>query len=105
MAQFDVYRNANPESRNSFPLLVDLQSDLLSDLVTRVVAPLTAVPPGKSPLLGALTPELKVKGKRYSLLTPQLAGISSRTLGPRVANLAAHRDTIVAALDLLITGI
>lgn len=105
MAQFDVYRNKNPGSRRSFPLLVDLQVELLSDLATRVVAPLTAVTPGKSPVLGQLTPELRVDGKRYVLLTPQLAGIASKDLGARVARLSAHRDEIVAALDLLITGI
>jgi toxin CcdB len=105
MAQFDVYRNKNPASRSAFPLLVDLQADLLSDLATRVVAPLTHVAPGKSRLLGTLTPVLVVEGKRYALLTPQLAGIAAKDLGARVTNLSTHRDDIVAALDLLITGI
>jgi toxin CcdB len=105
MPQFDVYRNKNPGSRGLFPLLVDLQADLLSDLATRVVAPLATMTPGKSRLLGTLTPVLVVEGKRYVLLTPQLAGIAAKDLGARVTNLAAHRDDIVAALDLLITGI
>ena len=105
MAQFDVYRNRNPASRSDYPFLVDLQADLLTDLATRVVAPLTAITPGKSRPIGALTPELVVDGKRYALITPQLAGVSMKELGARVASLAVHRDEIVAALDLLITGI
>jgi toxin CcdB len=105
MAQFDIYKNKNPSSRGAFPLLLDLQADLLSDLATRVVAPLTTVAPGKSRLMGTLTPVLAVEGKRYALLTPQLAGIAAKDLGPRVTNVSAHRDDIVAALDLLITGI
>jgi len=32
MAQFTVYRNKNPRSKATFPLLVDVQSDLLDDL-------------------------------------------------------------------------
>jgi len=39
------------------------------------------------------------------MLTPQLAGIPVRRLGTQVADLAQYRDEIVAALDLLITGI
>jgi len=39
------------------------------------------------------------------MLTPQLAGIPVRRLGTKVADLTQHRDEIVAALDLLITGI
>ena len=40
MAQFDVYRNANPATRTRVPYLLDLQSDLLDPLGTRVVVPL-----------------------------------------------------------------
>lgn len=41
MAQFTVYRNKNPRTKATFPLLVAVQSDLLEDLQTRVVIPLT----------------------------------------------------------------
>ena len=40
MAQFDVYENSNPETRDIFPYLLDVQADILSDLPTRVVVPL-----------------------------------------------------------------
>lgn len=40
MPQFDVYRNRNPRSRRSIPYLLDVQSDLLTALSTRVVVPL-----------------------------------------------------------------
>ncbi len=38
MAQFDVHRN---RASREYPYLLDLQADLLRDLATRVVAPLT----------------------------------------------------------------
>lgn len=37
MAQLDLYRNPNPESRK---WLVDLQHEMLSGLSTRIMAPL-----------------------------------------------------------------
>jgi toxin CcdB len=43
MGQFAVYRNKNPHTKSTFPFLVDVQSDLLESLQTRVVIPLTKV--------------------------------------------------------------
>lgn len=50
-------------------------------------------------------PALDVEGKRVTMLTPELAGVSARVLGERVANLAARREAIIAALDFAFTGI
>jgi toxin CcdB len=52
-----------------------------------------------------LTPVVEIAGRSYIVLTPQLAGIAKSELGPPVADLAARRDEIIAALDFLITGI
>jgi toxin CcdB len=38
--QFDVYRNPDASTRSRFPYLLDIQSDLLDSLSTRVVVPL-----------------------------------------------------------------
>jgi toxin CcdB len=53
----------------------------------------------------ALTPNLNVAGKEYLMVTPQLAGISLRELGTMVDTVPGERAKIIAALDLLITGI
>lgn len=52
-----------------------------------------------------LTPIFEIAGDRHIMLTPQLAGISRSELGTKIANLAHCREAIIAALDLLITGI
>jgi toxin CcdB len=39
------------------------------------------------------------------MLTPQLAGVSRKQIGVAVADLRGRRIQIIAALDLLITGI
>ena len=105
MAQFDVYRNTNPASRARYPLLLDVQSDLLSELNTRVVVPLCPAANMKGRLLGRLTPVLHVAGKPYVMVTAQLAGIAARQLGAKVAELAGQRQNVMAALDFLITGV
>jgi toxin CcdB len=52
-----------------------------------------------------LTPVLEFEGKNYLMLTPQIAGIPSRDLGPIAGNLASHRDAIIAAVDFLLAGV
>ena len=105
MPQFSVYRNPNPDSKAATPFLLDVQSDLIADLSTRVVVPLCPALAIKGKLIQTLTPVVKIDGKNYVLLIPQLAGISKKQMGIKVADLAHHRGEIVAALDLLITGI
>lgn len=105
MAQFDVYENKNRGSRAAFPLLLDVQSDLLDELQTRVVIPLTRPNSAVKKPLSRLTPWLEVNGNKYILVTPQLAGIDKASLGAVVAELSAQRARIIAALDMLITGI
>jgi toxin CcdB len=106
MPQFTVYRNRNAATKARFPLLLDVQSGLLGELGTRVVIPLApATAPTRRAALQTLTPLLTVDGKEYVALTPQLAGIASRELASPVADLSGQRSAILAALDLLFTGI
>ena len=105
MAQFDVYRNPSPASRSRIPFLLDVQADLLDALGTRIVVPLC-----RPEVLGGkpaetLNPELEVEGRKFLMLTPELAGVPRKALGERVASLANDRGRIIAALDLAITGI
>lgn len=105
MPQFDVYRNANPATRARVPYLLDVQSDLLDPLATRVVVPLCKPDVLKGKLAERLNPLFEVEGRKMAMLTPELAGVSTRILGERIGSLAQERPSIIAALDLLITGI
>lgn len=104
MAQFDVYLNQNATTRKDIPYLLDVQSDLLDTLATRVVVPLVFA---KEMGLAAkhLNPQFKIKGTAVVMSTAELAGISNRSLGNKIASLMNKRDEIIAALDLLFTGI
>lgn len=104
MPQFAVYLNKNLRSRSVFPLLVDVQAELLRDLETRVVIPLVKSASFASFPLGLVMPTVEVEGERYLLVTPQLAGVSQWDLGPHTGSVAAQSRAIYAAMDLLLRG-
>lgn len=104
MAQFSVYRNKNPRTKATFPLLVDVQSELLEPLVTRVVIPLTRTSALTRKPVSHLTPQISFGGDTYLLMTPQLAGINRTELGVLAGSVAQDRQVILAAVDFLLTG-
>ena len=101
MPQFDVY--ANP-GRNAdlIPLLLDVQSDLLDPLDTRLVAPLVEATRAKA--ISRLNPDLIIEGRRLFLSTQEMSGYPRRALGEPLLNLSQRRDEILAAIDFLIQG-
>jgi toxin CcdB len=102
MGQFDVFRNPRG---GVFPFLVDVQADLLSDLATRVVVPLAPAARWESKPLTRLNPIMRIRGVDHVLVFQELAAIPRSALKPAVGSLRTHRDEIIAALDLLFTGI
>lgn len=104
MAQFDVYLNPNAATRKAIPYLLDVQADLLDMLATRVVVPLILE---EEMGLAArhLNPQFRIKGVAVVMSAAELAGVPNRSLGDKVATLKSRRDEIIAALDLLLTGI
>ena len=105
MAQFSVHKNKNAKTRSAYPYLVDVQSDLLRDLRTRVVVPLAKFTALSKKPINSLTPVVEVEGQKYIMMVPQLAGIATSDLGEEVASLAQRRHDVVAAIDFLVTGI
>ena len=104
MAQFDVSRNTNPASSSVIPYLLDVQSDLLGVLSTRVVVPLVlATEMGKA--AQTLNPQFEIENAAVVMSTAEISGVPCRSLGEKVTSLQARREEIIAALDLLFTGI
>lgn len=104
MAQFDVYRNPNPDTQSYAPFLLDVQSDLLGPLSTTVVIPLIKANQISKPI-SRLNPEFKIKNVKTVLSTAELAGVSHQVLGEHVGSLADYSTEIIDALDLLFTDI
>jgi toxin CcdB len=102
--QFDIFANPVTAARRAYPLVVWLQSDLVSDGTDVVVAPL--VPRRNlAGSVGRLTPVVSIDGTEYIVLITSLTSLPSHDLGQRIANIASHRQTLMAAIDLLFFGI
>nr|WP_295464817.1 CcdB family protein [Mesorhizobium sp.] len=98
MARFDVYQGDHPDL-----LLLDIQNDALDHLDTRVVVPLMPVK-GSPPAVRRLYPVFDIEGRSMLMATPLMSAIRAQQLKKPVANLADHRDEIVAAVDFLQQG-
>ncbi|WP_281984979.1 CcdB family protein [Thalassorhabdomicrobium marinisediminis] len=98
MARFDVF--PNPEGTG---YLLDVQSDLLDGLNTRVVAPLMPRTHAPEPAR-RLNPEFEVEGTAVVMVTQFIAAVPAAILGQPVARLDTASDTITNALDMLTQG-
>ncbi|MDI5986911.1 CcdB family protein [Halomonas sp. M4R5S39] len=105
MAQFCVYENKNPASRKQYPYLLDIQSDLLSELRTTVVVPLCPPDLAGGMQITQLNPSLEVNGECFIAMTQDLAGIDRQRLGVMACDLNHYREKIIAAVDFMISGI
>lgn len=105
MARFDVYSNPDARSETT-PYLLDVQSDLLDMLDSRMVIPLRRLGyyPQQIKMPERLIPMFRVGGTDCLLDTPQMAAVPRRILSVPVGSLAAEQDRIVAALDFLFQG-
>jgi len=98
MARFDLYRNPGESG-----LLLDVQSNLMRDLNTRVVVPLMRRKDAPKPA-GRLNPVFEIEGGDFVMVTQFMAAVSVAELGKRMGNLA-HEDTAIAnALDMILSG-
>lgn len=100
MPRFDVYANPASEDRSAIPYFLDIQSDYLDGMESRVVIPLYLPSRFASPLRG-LNPELKVGEKSFIMSTAEIAALPTGVLRRPVVNLASQQLLIQDALDTL----
>jgi toxin CcdB len=99
MARFDIYDNPGRNKAN-IPYLVEVQSNVISGLATRIVIPLRQLAGfAKLTLPSDLFPIVAVDGTDYFLDTPQLGAIPSSELKSRIGSAQDYRLEIQAALD------
>ena len=101
MARGDVYRLPG---QNGGGLVLDVQADLLSSLTTRVVIPLFP-PAAMRPAAARLNPVFTIERQPYMLMTQAIATVPRRALGQVMTSLKNQYDTVLAAIDLLLTGL
>lgn len=98
MVKYDVFPNPSGDG-----VLLNVQSDLLGDLNTRVVVPLlpeaTAPKPARR-----LNPVFEINGARFVMVTQFMAAVPVSVLKTPVANLESDFGAITTAVDMLMQG-
>lgn len=97
MAQYDIHDLDGG-------LVVIVQHDLLDLPETAVVIPLIPAGQGVTPVRG-LMPAVTVEGADWLLAPMLMATVPRPALGPLRGSVAAHRDAITRALDILFHGV
>jgi toxin CcdB len=104
MPQFDAYPNPDRTSRAQYPFVICLQSALLADRASQVVAPL--VPRGAFAIAtNRLAPVVRIDDAEYVVLVTSLETLPAALLSRRIANLSRYRESLLGAVDLLFYGV
>lgn len=103
--QYDVYDNPSPRMRDQYPYVVDIQSDLLSSLATRMVAPLAVTSLAAHDLPRQLCPVIPVKGRNLMLVAFEAAPLGRRLLKNKRASVKHRASDIIAAMDAVMSGV
>ncbi len=98
MARYDVRRVAGSEA-----LAVELQTDLLDRLNTRVVAPLVPQTAIRQPIAG-LNPVVSVKGQKFVVMMQYIATVQASDLGDVVGSLVTQQGKLTEATEFLFKG-
>lgn len=104
MQQFDVYENTDSDTNQAYPYFVDIQTDLLEVLNSRVVIPLTNVRPDRS-LPNNICPTVEINDEFFYLLTYQITTVSVAFLKNKQGSLSLNRTDIINSVDFLFSGI
>lgn len=103
--QFDVYDNPSPRMRDIYPMLVDIQSDLLSGLATRMVVPLAVTSLQVKELPRRLCPVFNIKGQTFMLVPFEAAPLDKRLLKAEIASLREQSHAVISAMDAVLSGV
>lgn len=101
MAQFDFHEYDGPN--RSVAYLLDVQSDLLRGLASRVVVPLVRRDVFGLPMK-RLNPVFSINDIDHVMATSEIAGVPLAALGRQVGSLSPHHHEVKSAIDFLQDG-
>jgi toxin CcdB len=105
VAQYDVFVNPQPASRDTVPFVVDVQSGLIDQLPTRLVMPLSRVGTNEGRFPAGLCPLVEIEGEALSLMAHLAAAVPARMLRNPIASIGHRASDVRAALDAVVSGI
>ena len=103
--QFDVFPNPSPRMRDVYPLVLDIQSNLLSVLATRMVIPLAITKLSAEKIPRRLCPLIHIDGQKLMLMPHQAAPLDKKSLKRKVGSAKSQSSEILAAMDVVTSGI
>lgn len=101
--QFTVYRNKG--NARIYPYLLNVQSDIIGELNTRMVIPLLPLADFTGRPAQRLNPVITIDGGKYLALTHEMAAIRLAQLGEAVTDVQGARQVIKDAIDFLLDGV
>lgn len=100
MAQFDIYENANANTNEHYPYLLEVQSDIFEDSSRAVYVPLVLAKYLKKPD-NTFNPKFVVSGSDVRMFPLDIASAPRTQVGKIMISVKKESDKVVAALDLL----
>jgi toxin CcdB len=97
VARFDVFELSGSR------LVLDVQSDFLLGIATRVVVPLLPAATAPRPF-PRLNPKFEINNEDYVMATTLVVAVPVQALATKVASLRAEQDQISRALDMVFFG-
>lgn len=104
MEQFDILINKNSRSKKDVPFLINLQSDPMDVLATRIVAPLRETSKYSDQVLTKIHILISINNIDYTIFISELASIPTNVIGEKIMNANFLRQKCIDAIDLLFTG-
>ncbi len=98
MPKYDVFPNPSGDG-----YLLDVQTDLLSDLNTRVVVPLLPTSSAPKPAT-RLNPVFEFDDRPVIMVTQFMAAVPTAILKTSVGKLDEEFEKVTAAIDMLMQG-
>lgn len=100
--QYYIYRNGSNNKR--YPYLIDVQSDLVDLLTTRIVIPLVPSSLAEGKLPERICPLVEVEGEMFIVMTHEMASVDNAILREEVGSAMPWRAEIKGAMDFIFDG-
>lgn len=100
--QYRIYRNLS--NSESYPYLLDVQSDIIDVLTTRLVIPLFPLKLTHTRPPERLCPAIETENEQYLVMTHEMASVTQTLLGNEVMDAQPRRQQIKEAIDFLVDG-
>jgi toxin CcdB len=75
MNQFTLFKNEDKATRKTYPYFLNVQSDLLDDLNSRMVIPFSSISSVKNINAKKLCPIIMIEDKQFVLLPHQMTAV------------------------------